>query len=213
MTDYAIELAVRSYIAHPYWPEVEDVVNIEKKSGMNMARTADKRTAKLLSYLEASGMTRADYDRLVQLAGRAWYRVDDLDQKSEIVIPRHHLSAALVQACSDAPSGARIKVDVLRSVVTVLEPLRTGRHEASGVFRRFVRPTDAKTGRPLSNQRALRENQHLLDFTAVGTIGIDTKEVKWEQVKALLEYAGKVGIGASRKMGYGRFEVSKFEAA
>ena len=64
-------------------------------------------------------------------------------------------------------------------------------------------------GKALSNQRGLRTNSYIKNFAASGTIDFDPELVKPDSVKELLEYAGReIGIGSSRKMGYGRFEVS-----
>lgn len=202
-----VVLAVKSYIAHPYWAEREELVNIQKSSGLNRVRSDDRREKVLRDYIEKIGMSMADYEALQRLAAREWYRVDGED--SEIMIPRHQLSGTLVQATKTAPSGARFKQDELRSLVQISDFL-TGKKEADSVFRRFVLPKDGK-GNPLSNQRALRCNEVIENFDAKGTVSFDENDVKQKAVFELLRYAGKyIGVGASRKMGYGRFAVEGF---
>ena len=201
--EYKLIFDKPGYIAHPYWPEREQVVNIQKQSGMNRARSEDKRDAALRRYLEKMGMSMKDYQKLEQEASKEWYR-DDADN---IIIPRHHLSGCLVQACKTSPAGTRFSQDQLRSLLQISDFV-TDRKTADGIFKRFVLPTDGK-GNPISNQRRLTKNEFIGGFTAVGTIDFDKSDVSEKAVRELLQYAGKyVGVGASRKMGYGRFKVA-----
>lgn len=60
-----------------------------------------------------------------------------------------------------------------------------------------------------SNQRSLRSNAFIRDFEATGTIEVDADMVEPKAVVELLRFAGRaVGIGASRKMGWGRFKIT-----
>lgn len=208
--EFQTTLQVEMYIAHPYWPERETLINIQKQSGVNARRTEDTRKTALQSWLTANDMTQEQYDELEKLAARSWYRQDGED--SQIVIPRHHLAGCLVQAVKSAPAGTRLKVEALRSLLQISE-FTTGKMECDTTFKRFVRPTDG-TGKPLSNQRSLRENEVIKDFAAEGTIAIDMDGVSKpeETVGKLLAYAGRfIGVGSARKMGYGRFTVTRFE--
>ena len=211
---FAVELDFRQgkgYIAHPYWPEVAEVVDIQKKSGMNMARSEDKRTERLQKYLETQKLTMEHYRQLVKKAARPWYRVDPDDPKTEIIIPEMTLASALVHATVKAPAGARKDPEQLRCLLT-LSDFRTGKKKEDGIYCRPCQPKDAKTGKPLSNQRAMRKNPYIQDFVAKGTVTFDEIDLKPEQVKLLLSFCGKyVGVGASRKMGFGRFIVTRFE--
>lgn len=196
---------MQNYIADPYWPEVDEVVNLQKSSGMNRVRSEDKRESSLNGYLEQIGMTRDQYEALVVKSKRPWYRVDD--ETSPIIIPRHQLSGCLVQACQSAPAGSRFAKSALRALIQI-QDLVTLKTESDCEYKRYVRPCDG-TGKPLSNQRSLRVNQVIEDFAATGAIALDESDVKPEKVLGLLRYAGKyVGLGASRKMGYGRFTVA-----
>ena len=59
------------------------------------------------------------------------------------------------------------------------------------------------------NQRGFRSNAYIRNFAAAGEILHDPELVRPEAIIALLTYAGReVGIGASRKMGWGRFAVT-----
>jgi hypothetical protein len=210
-TDFDLTLKVDSYIAHPYWPEVDQMVNIQKASGFNRAKSELTRDKALRGYLEKIGMSYADYEALVKLAHREWYRQNGED--SPIIIPRHQFAGCLVQSCTSAPAGCKFPKDAFRSLVQVGD-LLTQKRTHDTVYKRFVRPSDAKTGKPISNQRSLRENAVIEAFEATGTLALDMDNVKPDSVKGLLKYAGKyTGLGASRKMGYGRFTVKEFAGA
>jgi hypothetical protein len=206
--DYACAIDIDSYIADPYWPEREELVNIEKRCGVNRIKNDDRREAALRNWLTQNKLTMEHYQELQRRAARQWYT----DDQGQIVIPRHHFSGCLVQACSSAPAGARFKGEELRSLVQ-LEDFATDRCQADETFRRFCRPTAGGSNKVLSNQRTLRSNEVIRHCTAAGTIRLDADAVKPASFRALLEYAGKhVGIGASRKMGFGRFTVREFKA-
>jgi len=210
-SDFDLTLEVDKYIAHPYWPERDRVVNIRKASGVDRCKSDDTRDKTLRRYLEKIELTWAEWEALVQLAERQWYRQNGED--SPIIIPRHHLAGCLVQSCTSAPAGCKFPKDAFRSLVQ-LGDLVTTKTQPDTVFERFVRPSDAKTGKPLSNQRSLRSNQVIEQFEATGTLALDMDNVKPDAVQGLLKYAGKyTGVGASRKMGYGRFTVKTFAAA
>ena len=205
---FALVVEMDRYIGHPFWPETSEVINVQKKSGMNMARTEDTRAAKLKAYLKQQGLTQKDYDRMVELAARPWYRVDNLDSTTEIVIPSHQISGCLVQACKKAPAGAKLDGERLRSIVHTTH-LTTGRTEADAIYDRYVRPVDAQ-GRP-GKERRPTLNEYLEGFTAHGTVEINPDYVKPEQVKNLVVFAfDAIGVGACRKMGYGLGRVVQF---
>uniref|UniRef100_A0A6M3LCB3 Uncharacterized protein n=1 Tax=viral metagenome TaxID=1070528 RepID=A0A6M3LCB3_9ZZZZ len=197
---HEVVVHMESYIANPYWPEVDALIELQKKSGMNFQRTDEKRAATLLAYLQQCGMTMDDYRALEAKSQRPWYRLDDEDQTSEIVMPRHQLSGALVQTCNVSPSSV-IKTSWAENLRTILrlEPWRTGKVQADKVFARYVKGE--------SNQRRYQESPEIDDFDAHGEIRFDPDVIKPPKVEALLKYAlCNVGIGACRKMAYGRGE-------
>jgi len=213
--DHTVTLEVSSYIAHPYWPETEDLVNILKKSGYNRARSDAGRESALREYLKVIGMSAEEFEDLKARAARQWHRSDD----GTIIIPRHQFSGALVETLLRMPSRQRPFADAgtLRSLVQISD-LRTDRTEADATWRRFVRPT--KDGKPLSNQRSERSNEVINAFTATGVLSFDPSEIDSDADKArqklddMLAYCGKyIGLGASRKMGHGRFTVATLAAA
>ena len=76
----------KGYIAHPYWPEREKVINIQKESGTKRARSEEKRIKNLRDYLVQRGLSMEDYEELVRKADRQFYTVADLNGA---VLPDH----------------------------------------------------------------------------------------------------------------------------
>ena len=205
----------RGYIAHPYWPELEKVINIQKESGTRRARSEKNRASALSDYLAKKGMTLAEYEAMEKRAQRQFYTVADVPPAkpnglgmTEIVIPEHHIYGMLTAASDQARSGIRVCDPAqVRSMFLVGGPIHTGKTTEDGWWERFAVVT-AGTGAKLSNQRALRRNAYIKDFTAKLSLAIADDKVDLGRVRSLLEYAGReVGVGASRKMGWGRFSV------
>lgn len=203
-----VTLEMRSYIAHPFWPETNWCIDIEKKSGVNRQKSEEKRVAALKAECSNRGVTYEQYLEWKQLSKRAFYTRDD----GTIYIPRHQVAGALVQAIGGAPKALRgpYTKDNFRSQVEMSD-FETTLKKRSGVFARFVKLES-------SNQRSWQENEYIgmyLDegepFVATGKLWLaDAKQVK--VVKALLTtVVTEVGIGAARKMGFGRGQVTKFE--
>ena len=203
----------RGYIAHPYWPELERLINIEKESGTRRARSEANRTKALTQYLTKIDMTVADLEKLRTRANRPFYTVADQPPVNghdarEIIIPPHQVYGCLVQAADVAPAATRIaNPDQVRSVLTIDEPVYTSKTAGDGVWERFAVVTSG-SGAKLSNQRALRSNVYLAAFSAPLSVEFDDSLVDPKKVREFLAYAGReVGIGASRKLGWGRFTV------
>ena len=196
--EVTVEIAMESYIAHPYWPEREQLIQIQLLSGINRLKNDDKKLAALKGQLEKDGLTMADYENLKVRAARQWYRVDPEDEISEIVIPRHQIAGCLVETINRTPKALHgvYNADSFRHVVRISWFL-TGRNKADGVFRRYVKLDT-------SNKRSLQENEVLEHFTAAGTLSVPT-DTKLDALKRFLSYAfDEIGLGAARKMGYGR---------
>jgi hypothetical protein len=201
----ACTLYVESYIAHPYWPETDDVINIQKRSGMNRARTDDSRHKALKEHLKKEGVTLKDYDELLRKSRRPWYRVDNDDETSPIVIPRHQLAGALVQTVNTAPAAVRGKyrADSFRYHVQ-LSDFVTEKMDADRVYDRYVKLEG-------SNQRSRQKNALISDFEAAGTIVV-ADDTKVADLQRLIDYAlTEIGVGAARKMGHGRGHVLRLD--
>lgn len=205
-----VTLHMASYIAHPYWPEIEKSINIRKESGVSRARTQERREAALSQYLSAHSITPEQFQALEDKAKDQFYRRKDLEEQprnpEEIMIPAHQLFGMLVAGTQSLTKALRpCTAENIRSVLFISE-FSTGRTEPDGVWSRFV-VVKAGPGNKLSNQRALRENEYLKHFDATGTIEY-TDAVERAKLTNLLKHCGEnIGIGASRKMGWGRFTV------
>ena len=202
--EHKVRVHLDTYIAHPYWPEREKLINIQKESGLSRARTAQTRRKALDDYLASIDMTRAQYDDLERLASRPFYTSDE----GVIIVPALHVVSMIVATCDTISARARPCAPNL--VRTLIRP--TGWHTAKtapdGVWERFATVTSG-TGQKLSNQRALRADPYIEDTDATGVIGIDETTIRPDVLWKALTWAGThVGIGAARKMGKGRFTLT-----
>jgi hypothetical protein len=188
---------MEKYIAHPYWQEREEVIRIQRDSGMNRQKSDEKRMAALKAQLNKVGSSLEQYRELEKRAERQWYRTDSKDDGA-IVIPRHQLAGCLVEAVGRAPRNlrGRFDKDSFRHLVQMSDFV-TDKTASDGVFDRYVKLEK-------SNMRSRQRNEYVESFTAKGTVSIPS-DVKVEDVRRLLEYAIEdIGVGASRKMGFGR---------
>lgn len=209
-----LEIQLRSYIAHPYWPERNLVIDIDKKSGVNRQKSDEKRRAALEAECSKRSMTFDDYLAAQKRAAEPWYR----DEEGLIVIPPHQLGGAFVQMIGQSPKALRgpFTKENFRAMVQV-GFFATGKKESDGVFGRFVKLET-------SNQRSWQENDFVGEaidfrkgamvgspFTASGLLAIhDAKEAK--TVRAILEKALlSIGVGACRKMGFGRGTLTSWK--
>lgn len=199
----------RGYIADPYWPARARLVDIQKSSGMNRARSTANRRGALEAFLKSIGMTLTEYDRLAEQAEAPFYRDDD----GAVIIPENQVASFLVATCDEARAAMRpCQPEQVRSRF-ILSPWRTGKREQDGLFERFA-TVSAGTGQKLSNQRGFRSNPYIANFTAHGTVQFDAEYVKPDTLRQAIEWGGQfIGIGASRKMGWGRFTLVRFAEA
>lgn len=198
---------LRGYIADPYWPERERLINVQKSSGLNRAKSDAARRKALEEYLRSTGMSVGDYEKLSTLASRPFYT----DADGCIVIPELHVMSFLVATIDQARAAMRpCDPDQVRSRFVVSQ-WTTGKRQSDGVWSRFA-VVAAGGGQKLSNQRGLRESKYIDNFTATGTIELDENFIKPAILEQAIRWGGQfVGIGASRKMGWGRFELRRFE--
>jgi hypothetical protein len=195
----------QGYIADPYVPAREELINIQKASGMNRSRSEAKRKQALEEYLRRQNMDMDDYQALEARATIPWYR----DEHNEIVIPSHQFYGCLIEGAKNLSASQRpCDPNNLRHVIA-LSALTTGKKHQDGVYERLVMPKSG-TGQPLSNQRALRKNPYIADFDAHGTLRFFVSDIPEPQrLIDFVAYCGqRIGVGASRKMGYGRFVIT-----
>jgi hypothetical protein len=198
---------VTPYVGHPYWPEMYEVIEITKKSGLNRAKSDANRRKALEEYLRANGMTLGDFERLDELSRRPFHTAPD----GEIIIPADRILSFLVAANSEARAAQRaMPPKQVRSRISATD-FHTGKYQPDGVWKRFA-TVNLGTGARASNQRGLRENAYIQDFEATGALRFDEQTVDPKALIRLIEWAGEfVGIGASRGMGKGRFRLARAE--
>lgn len=200
----------KGYIADPYFPAREQLINLQKISGMNRTKSEEKRQQSLRDYLQRQGMSMEDYQTLQRAAQEPWYRSGEA-----IIIPSHQLYGCLIEAARNASATLRpCDPDNLRHVLVVSD-FATGKHTHDGIFQRLVMPKSG-SGQPLSNQRALRENPYIAQFEATGQLAYFAEDMRSEgaTLAEFLAWTGqRIGVGASRKMGYGRFVVTAWTPA
>ena len=195
------------YIADPYHPEREELINIQKNSGMNRARSEQKREDALKEYLRRNGYTLEQYAELERLARRQFYTAPD----GTIIISSHQFYGCLIESARNIAASQRpCDPNNLRHVLRVSD-FRTEKTQADGTFKRLVMPKSG-TGQPLSNQRALRMNDYIEAFESHGTLAFFPEDIRnADELPDFLTYAGqRIGVGASRKMGMGRFLVKTY---
>ena len=124
-----------------------------------------------------------------------------------IIIPADSVLAFLVAANDEARAATRAcPPDQVRARIAAT-PFITDRSQPDGVWRRFA-TVNLGTGAPASDQRGLRENAFIENFTALGQLSFDAQMVDPQSLRNLITWGGQfVGLGASRKMGKGRFEI------
>jgi hypothetical protein len=177
---------------------------------VNRQKSDDKRLAALQAECDRQGVTYRRYLEMKALSKRQFYQRD----AGLIYIPRHQVAGALVQCIGGSPKALRgnFTKDNFRALVQIGD-LETDRKEKSGVFGRFVKLEG-------SNQRSWQENEYIgqyLDagepFSARGVLSIPNGDDKTEQtVKSLFVATVKnIGVGAARKMGFGRGEVLEWK--
>ena len=187
----------KGYIANPYWPTMDRIITIRKQSGVDRARSEEKRTKTLKAWLKTHEMTLDDYRALELDAARPFYTHAD----GEIVIPAHHLHGFMGNVAALAPASVRLaKTERVRTLVE-WEDLVTGKRKPDGRWERFVR-------NPLTNQRRLQSSEYISEFEATGVLRLSSAAIEKKTRECLAWGGEEVGIGAARKMGWGRFTIT-----
>ena len=202
----------RKCVFDPYRPERGRVIDIEKESGMVFYKTPEKRDAALRAQLSKERMPFEEYASLKQTAEQPF---DFFDGGGEIIIPSEHVEGCLREAASKCPPAVRVAPKEAICCVLSSSPWRTGKAEADAlIWERMVVANDG-SGRRISNQRRLERHYYLADFDATGTLYFAGDVAQLPRLRDFLGFAGgpRVGIGASRKLGHGRFEVVNLEPA
>ncbi len=192
-----------SYIAHPFWPEQKTLIEIQKKSGMNMTRGEARRAAALKAELDKRGLTTADYEALQAASARPFHQTE----KGQIYIPARNFESYIAHCSQVAPKALRAvtPANAHSSTKVRLPGLVTKKTAPDGEFTRFVKLE-------MSNERSLQSNPYIQDFDAVGVLEL-SDGIKAPELLRLIEWGSQeIGFGAARSQGYGRFRVIRFDA-
>lgn len=196
------------YISHPYTIDVYNLIEITKKSGLSRAKSEANRRKALDEHLRANGMTLAEFEALKRRAEEAFRR----DDEGFIILPEDSVMAFLVATNDEARAAQKFCAPgQVRSRIRGGDFV-TDRKEKDGDWRRFA-TVSSGVGAKLSNQRGLRVNAMLAaGATARGALKFDSQMVDPETLRKAIAWGGDmIGIGASRKMGKGRFVVEEWE--
>lgn len=208
MLTYELKLKFTSpYIGSPYWLEMHEYIEITKKSGMNRAKSEANRRKALEEYLRMSGMSLGDFKKLEAESVRPFHALES----GEIIIPTDRFLAFLVETNDKARAAFKAcPPEQVRSKI-MSRDFTTGKFKEDGIWRRFIVPT-AGTGAKASNQRRMNSDPYIENFTAVGQVLFDEQTVNPEALQNAVMWGGQfVGIGASRRMEKGRFDLIAFD--
>lgn len=199
------------YICDAYTPAMGKLITITKKSGISRCRSEKTRKAALEAYLEKISMSLAEFRQLEADAKDSWdgHRVD----KMLCITPERWLSHLSAVAYFQPRSQRFCDPDNVRTAVQCPKSLifAPGKVKEDGVFERLVQPKDG-TGKPLSNERILAKSGYVRDVSCDIEMAVDTDFVEPEAIAQAMIWGGqRVGVGAARKMGFGRYRVTKFE--
>ena len=76
MDTYKLRLQFGRYIGDPYWPARDRLINVQKSSGLNRARSASGRRKALEEYLQSTGHSLDWYEDLERQANEPFYRAN-----------------------------------------------------------------------------------------------------------------------------------------
>lgn len=192
-----------NYLSNPYWTEKGRVITIMTQSGTNKQRTNEKREQALTAWLQKIGMTKEAFDILQQYGNREWH----LNGQGCIVLPRHQICGGLVQTVRTQPKALRgaYDEDSFRAVVQVSDFVTDRKPVDAKIYSREVCPDPRK-----STQRQHQEHPYLENFDAYGHVIVRAGQKLGDLGRIMEHTINTVGIGAARKMGYGRGWVTKW---
>jgi hypothetical protein len=195
------------FIGGPYTEALNDYIDFTKKSGINRAKSEAGRRKCVEEYLKSVNQTFAWFEQLEKDSVKQFH----FDAAGNIYLSGEaNVIPCIVNANAVCRPASKIcEIGHERSAVKATDFV-TNRTKEDGNWARTVVVTSG-AGAKLSNQRAMRRNDYIENFTATGTLTVNDQFVKPETLKKLLVLAGEtVGMGSSRKMGHGRFIVDSF---
>lgn len=208
MTNVEVKLRFSEpgYIALPYWPAKNTLINIMKNVHPKLADT--KKAAALRASCEKHGVSESEFQQMLIDAERPFHTRNG--PGSEIVIPERIFQSFINHCSMEAPKAVpRITEKGLTFIGIKVEGgyFHTGKKAPDGTFDRFVKNQE-------SNQRQWASSPFIREFTASGILKVDGEVIAPDKLLKLLEWGGKwIGIGSARPQGYGRFSVMEWNEA
>lgn len=201
----ALRFRESGYIAKPFWPERNDLINILKDVHPKLSEA--KKQQAINAACEKRGISPEEFLRIKEKAEQPFYTLNG--RSGEIILPERIFKSFLNHVSQVAPKAIpRISEKGLTFIgVRVKDSyLVTGKTEADALrFDRFVKLEE-------SNQRAFSSDLYITDFAASGVLLVDPEVIEWTALRKLVEYGGRmVGIGGARPQGFGRFLVERWE--
>jgi hypothetical protein len=176
---------------------LERFINVDKESGVRRVRSEAARQKALAEYLAKTGITVGELDALRERADRLFYTAADVERMSfgqcplnghdpdEICIPPNQIYGYLAQASDLARSATRVASrDQIRSVLTVTQPIYTGKSEPDGVFERSAVVTSG-LGPQQRRRAAFAELAGIIDETNVLAADADQTAELRQALRAL----------------------------
>lgn len=198
-----ITIQLERYIAHPYPPEKTLVINMAKETKYAMLGEA-KRAKALAAWLAKKGISQAEWSRIQEESQKQWHK----NGEGKIIIPAGRFLSALAATIDNNPKNARCGFDLqntrgkIKATDFVCE-----KTEADGVFTRPVRLDK-------SNQRSEQSNEYIVNAVFVGELDVPIMPNKVDDFSRILStMVEDTGIGAARKMGYGRGTIREIKVA
>jgi hypothetical protein len=192
------------YIALPYWPARDMLINIMKPVHPKLGDT--KKAAAVRASCEKLGVTQEQYEQILIDAVRPFHTVNGAG--SEIIIPERIFQSFLNHSSMEAPKVVpRITEKGMTFIGVKVDGacFHTGKKAPDGSFDRFVKNQQ-------SNQRQLTSSPYIRDFMATAVLKVDGEVIAADKLKKLVEWGGKwIGIGSARAQGYGRFSVAAWQ--
>jgi hypothetical protein len=202
----ALGFGDEGYIAKPFWPETNKLIDIGKDVHPKLGEA--KKQAAILAACTKRGISEEEYRRLLEKSSHTFYTIDGL-RDTEVIIPQRIIQSFLNHASQVVPKAIpRIEEKGLTFIGVRIQDgyLRAGKTEKDALrFERFVKNQE-------SNQRMFTSDLYISNFQATGTFLVNEEVISVENLFSLMEYGGRMyGIGTARPQGYGRFQIQRWE--
>ena len=209
MKELKLKIHLEKYCAAPYTDALQEKIDLEQKAGISWrTKNPEKYKATMEAYLPTQKWTWAEFLQLVSDANIHWYTTKD----GYIVVPEVNAQAFIGNLMCD--SKAWVVPKILRQSVIkgklgsancrakiVMSQLVSDKKITDEIeYTRFIKPVD-------KNQKRQQVNWYVEDVTLTGSVRFHPS-VEQDRLLDLLAFGvQEVGIGACRKLGWGRGSI------